>query len=141
MTLTGIAKGAGMIQPNMATMLAYIATDGLCNKEFLQAALHDGAEQSFNRITVDGDTSTNDSCMLTATGVSGVDLTDEAVSPQFQAALNSLMQELAHGIIRDAEGATKLLRCAWKVVLRSRIVLISRSPLPIPPDQNGVVRQ
>lgn len=108
-TLTGIAKGAGMIQPNMATMLAYIATDGLCSKEFLQAALQEGAEQSFNRITVDGDTSTNDSCMLTATGVSGVDLADEAISPQFQAALNSLMQELAHGIIRDAEGATKFV--------------------------------
>jgi len=108
-TLTGIAKGAGMIQPNMATMLAYLATDGRCGKDFLQTALQAGADQSFNRITVDGDTSTNDSCMLTATGVSGVDLEDAAVSLQFQAALNSLMQELAHGIIRDAEGATKFV--------------------------------
>ena len=108
-TLTGIAKGAGMIQPDMATMLAYVATDGLAGQEFLKSALQVAADQSFNRITVDGDTSTNDSCMLTATGVSRVDLGDPDVAGKFQTALNSLMRELAHAIIRDAEGATKFV--------------------------------
>ena len=73
-TLTGIAKGSGMIQPDMATMLAFIATDGHAEQDFLLSTLQTAADQSFNRITVDGDTSTNDSCMLTATGFSGVDL-------------------------------------------------------------------
>ena len=104
-TLTGIAKGAGMIQPNMATMLAYIVTDGQANQTFLKRALQTAANKSFNRITVDGDTSTNDSCMLTATGVSGVNV-ESAV---FQQALDSLMTELAHAIVRDAEGASKFV--------------------------------
>ncbi|MBT4163105.1 MAG: bifunctional glutamate N-acetyltransferase/amino-acid acetyltransferase ArgJ [Gammaproteobacteria bacterium] len=108
-TITGIAKGAGMIQPNMATMLSYIATDGRANSEFLNAALLASAEQSFNRITVDGDTSTNDSCMLTATGATGIDIDTGNAAITFQAALDSLMQELAHGIVRDAEGATKFV--------------------------------
>lgn len=104
-TLTGIAKGAGMIQPNMATMLTYIATDGQAGQAFLKTALQKAADQSFNRITVDGDTSTNDSCMLTATGVSGFNIENNT----FQEALDSLMQELAHAIVRDAEGATKFV--------------------------------
>jgi len=108
-TITGIAKGSGMIQPDMATMLVYVATDGLAEPEFLEFSLRNAADQSFNRITVDGDTSTNDSCMLTATGVSGVNLVGSNVATKFQAALNSLMQELAHGIVRDAEGATKFV--------------------------------
>ncbi len=106
-TLTGIAKGAGMIQPNMATMLAYIATDIEAEAEELHAVLLAGANRSFNRITVDSDTSTNDSCMLTATACSGVSLAD--YTDEFSEALASLMQELAHGIIRDAEGATKFV--------------------------------
>lgn len=113
-TLTGIAKGAGMIQPDMATMLAYVATDGVATQDFLKAALTLAVEQSFNRITVDGDTSTNDSCMLTATGSSGLELSHADVSPVFQAELNSLMRELAQGIIRDAEGSTKFVEICVK---------------------------
>ncbi len=108
-TLTGIAKGSGMIQPDMATMLAFIATDGHAEQDFLLSALQTAADKSFNRITIDGDTSTNDSCMLTATGFSGVDLLLPDVATKFQTALNSLMLELAQGIVRDAEGATKFV--------------------------------
>ena len=107
-TITGIAKGAGMIQPNMATMLAYIASDVVCSREVLQELLQAGADQSFNRITVDSDTSTNDSCMLTATGLSGVEITSPDES-DFRTALFEVMRELAHGIVRDAEGATKFV--------------------------------
>lgn len=109
-TLTGIAKGSGMIQPNMATMLAYIATDAHVETETLQELLSKAVETSFNRITVDSDTSTNDSCMLTATGVSGVVIeADSNNAVVFYDALTSLCRELAHGIIRDAEGATKFI--------------------------------
>ena len=107
--LTGIAKGSGMIQPNMATMLAYITTDATISGSVLQELLKTGSDQSFNRITVDSDTSTNDACMLTATGVSGVDCDTGAARERFQEALFSVMQELAHGIIRDGEGATKFV--------------------------------
>ena len=108
-TITGIAKGSGMIQPNMATMLSYIATDARVSKQVLQELLKTGADQSFNRITVDSDTSTNDSCMLAATGVSDVGCDAGVARERFQEALFSLMQELAHGIIRDGEGATKFV--------------------------------
>lgn len=108
-TLTGIAKGAGMIQPNMATMLAYIATDAACEHTSLGVLLRDAVERSFNRITVDSDTSTNDACMLTATGRSGVDVSRGDEREQFGAALRSVCLELAQGIVRDAEGATKFV--------------------------------
>ena len=108
-TLTGIAKGSGMLQPDMATLLAYVATDGQAEQRFLLSALQIAADRSLNRITIDGDTSTNDSCMLTATGFSQVDLSAPDVADQFQEALDCLMLELAHGIIRDAEGATKFV--------------------------------
>lgn len=108
-TITGIAKGAGMIQPNMATLLAYVATDARLPKDTLQKLLKDSVDQSFNRITVDSDTSTNDSCMLTATGLSDVHCDQGEAAVTFQAELNSLMRELAHGIVRDAEGATKFV--------------------------------
>ena len=100
---------AGMIQPNMATMLVYIATDAKLSRDCLQEVLLSGADQSFNRITVDSDTSTNDSCMLTATGVSGVVCDAGAAATSFKDSLHALMQELAQGIIRDAEGATKFV--------------------------------
>jgi glutamate N-acetyltransferase / amino-acid N-acetyltransferase len=106
-TVTGIAKGSGMIQPNMATMLAYIATDAAIERTVLQEMLNNAVNRSFNRITVDSDTSTNDSCMLTATGVSGVKVAD--ASGVFYDHLQSLMQELAQGIVRDGEGATKFV--------------------------------
>lgn len=109
-TLTGIAKGAGMIQPDMATMLCYIATDVACGRDSLQALLADATNRSFNRITVDSDTSTNDSCMLVATGTSGVNLDDdENLRREFAGPLNELCLELAQGIIRDAEGATRFV--------------------------------
>ncbi len=108
-TLTGISKGSGMIQPNMATMLGYVATDAKIAQPALQTLLSSATQRSFNRITVDSDTSTNDSCILAATGASGVEISSEADLAQFSAALDQLMIELAHAIIRDGEGATKFV--------------------------------
>lgn len=110
-TLTGISKGSGMIKPNMATMLGYVATDAVVNQALLQRLLTDATNCSFNRITVDSDTSTNDSCMLVATGASGVEVSeaDDVLLSRFSAALNALMQQLAHAIVRDGEGATKFV--------------------------------
>ncbi len=133
-TITGIAKGAGMIQPNMATMLAYVATDVRCEQEMLKELLVQSVDASFNRITVDSDTSTNDSCMLTATGVSGVDLADASTREIFYPELASLMKELAQGIIRDAEGATKFVTVTVEGAPGSHVSLeiayaIANSPL------------
>ena len=109
-TLTGMAKGSGMIRPDMATMLAYIATDAVIDKTDLQHCLHAAVEQSFNRITVDGDTSTNDACLLIASGQSGVALQQGTEGfAQFSQALNTLCVELAKAMVRDGEGATKLI--------------------------------
>ncbi|MDJ0740322.1 MAG: bifunctional glutamate N-acetyltransferase/amino-acid acetyltransferase ArgJ [Gammaproteobacteria bacterium] len=111
-TLTGIAKGSGMIRPDMATMLAYVATDALLPQALAQPLLRTAVERSFNRITVDGDTSTNDACVLLASGASGVavDAPDSADGERFAAALNAVCGELAEMIVRDGEGATKLVR-------------------------------
>ena len=112
-TLTGIAKGAGMICPNMATMLAFLATDAAVEGGFLRTCLHAAAERSFNAITVDGDTSTNDACVIAATGALGNEAIGSAASPDyatFQEALDAVCIELATAIVRDAEGATKLVR-------------------------------
>ena len=109
-TITGISKGSGMIRPDMGTMLSYVATDAAVDKDLLQACLREAVNASFNRITVDGDTSTNDSCVVVATGKSGVSLV--AGSPElllFQQALSELCMELAQLIIRDGEGATKFI--------------------------------
>ncbi len=110
--LTGISKGAGMIQPNMATMLSFIATDAKIERKLLQACLVRAAELSFNRITVDGDTSTNDACVLMASGCSKVpELTED--SPAYQAfadAVLKICKQLSEAIVRDGEGATKLMR-------------------------------
>lgn len=106
-TLTGIAKGAGMIAPKMATLLVFLATDLSATQAALGDLLSSKAERTFNRITIDSDTSTNDACLLTATGASGVTLKD--AGPQFPEQLESLMLELAQSIIRDAEGATKFI--------------------------------
>ena len=109
-TLSGIAKGSGMIRPDMATMLAYIATNAKIDKVLLQSCLIEAVNHSFNRITVDGDTSTNDSAILMATGESGVELTINSDELSiFQQALTSLCEELAKEMIRDGEGATKLI--------------------------------
>jgi glutamate N-acetyltransferase/amino-acid N-acetyltransferase len=113
-TITGISKGAGMIKPNMATMLGYVFTDAGLSKASTQAAVTVAADKSFNRITIDGDTSTNDSCILVATGKSGVDVDalDAAQQQEFYAALNAVFVELATAIVRDGEGATKFVTIA-----------------------------
>jgi glutamate N-acetyltransferase/amino-acid N-acetyltransferase len=110
--VTGIAKGAGMIHPDMATMLAFIATDARVEPSSLQDCLSDAADRSFNSITVDGDTSTNDACVLVASGASGIpELNrDSAEFPVFAEAVREVCAELAEAIIRDGEGATKLIR-------------------------------
>jgi glutamate N-acetyltransferase/amino-acid N-acetyltransferase len=110
-TITGMSKGAGMIMPNMATMLGYIATDAGISQALLQSWCKELADCSFNRVTIDGDTSTNDSCMLMATGRSGVQINDVA-SPEAQlvfAKLKEAFQILAQAIVRDGEGATKFV--------------------------------
>lgn len=110
-TLTGMAKGAGMIKPNMATMLAFVATDAALAPDHLQTQVNAAVARSFNRITVDGDTSTNDACVVLATGRSGLTVAPVAADlwAAFGAVLQDLMQGLATAIIRDAEGATKFI--------------------------------
>lgn len=107
-TITGICKGSGMIKPNMATMLGYVATDASVDPELLHRALRLANEKSFNRITVDSDTSTNDAIMLVATGRSGV-VIDEPLFEQFVEQLSLIFIDLAQAIIRDGEGATKFV--------------------------------
>jgi len=111
-TINGIAKGAGMIQPDMATMLAFIATDAKIAQPLLQSCLAAAVEQSFNRITVDGDTSTNDACVLMASGcASAPEITADSEYYQiFADAIMAVCKQLAELIIRDGEGATKLMR-------------------------------
>jgi glutamate N-acetyltransferase/amino-acid N-acetyltransferase len=111
-TVTGISKGAGMIRPNMATMLGYIATDAKVAPAVLQDLLSDAANKSFNRITIDGDTSTNDCCMLIATGKADLPEVTEARGPLFVAlkqAVFEVCMEVAQAIVRDGEGATKFV--------------------------------
>ena len=106
-TVSGIAKGSGMIRPDMATMLSFIFTDIGASQAAIQNCLKIAVDQSFNRITVDGDTSTNDACTLSATNQSGVDL-DEC-KEEFQNALNEVTKSLAQMIVKDGEGATKFV--------------------------------
>jgi glutamate N-acetyltransferase / amino-acid N-acetyltransferase len=106
-TITGIAKGSGMIKPDMATMLTYVATDARIAQQELDDMLKRLVATSFNCITVDGDTSTNDSCVLIATGASGVAI--DGNNAAFRTALTQLFEQLAQAIIRDAEGATKFV--------------------------------
>ncbi|MFW8633850.1 bifunctional glutamate N-acetyltransferase/amino-acid acetyltransferase ArgJ [Cribrihabitans pelagius] len=104
--IAGIAKGSGMIAPDMATMLVYIFTDAKVEQAALQSLLGETCDRTFNCITVDSDTSTSDSLMLCATGASGVDATGDA---DFAEALESVMLDLAHQVVRDGEGATKFV--------------------------------
>ncbi|WP_071872942.1 bifunctional glutamate N-acetyltransferase/amino-acid acetyltransferase ArgJ [Atopomonas hussainii] len=111
-TVTGISKGAGMIRPNMATMLGYIATDAKVSRDVLQALVRDAANKSFNRITIDGDTSTNDCCMLIATGQAKLPEITAASGELFgklKDAVFSVFMEVAQAIVRDGEGATKFV--------------------------------
>ncbi|MFJ9534645.1 bifunctional glutamate N-acetyltransferase/amino-acid acetyltransferase ArgJ [Herbaspirillum sp. NPDC101396] len=109
--MTGISKGAGMIKPNMATMLGYLAFDAKVPQALLNQLVKDAADQSFNCITIDGDTSTNDSFMLIATGAGELEITSagSAEYKELAAAVSALSQNLAHQIVRDGEGATKFI--------------------------------
>jgi glutamate N-acetyltransferase/amino-acid N-acetyltransferase len=113
-TITGISKGAGMIMPNMSTMLGFMATDAGVPTPLLQQLVREAADESFNCITVDGDTSTNDSFILIATGQAGVDFADAAAPgySDLRAAVIGVAVELAQAIIRDGEGATKFMTIA-----------------------------
>jgi len=110
-TISGISKGAGMIRPNMATMLGFIATDARLSSDVLEMLAQELGEKSFNRITIDGDTSTNDACMLIATGqYDGPEINGSSpFLPALREALQEVYLELAHAIVRDGEGATKFV--------------------------------
>lgn len=109
-TITGISKGSGMIRPDMATMLAYVATDAALEQPLLQQCLNDAVKYSFNRITVDGDTSTNDSCVLMASGQSGLTIEEGSDNyTRFAETMMEVCQQLAQLIVRDGEGATKFI--------------------------------
>jgi glutamate N-acetyltransferase/amino-acid N-acetyltransferase len=132
-TITGIAKGSGMIHPNMATMLGYIATDAAVPQAMLQTMVKTASDASFNCITVDGDTSTNDALMLIASGKSGVQIDDEN-GEQLQAAINEAAIWLAQAIVRDGEGATKFITirveaCRDQAECKQIGYAIARSPL------------
>ncbi len=109
-TITGIVKGSGMIRPDMATMLCYIGTDARVDAATLQGLLNVAVEHSFNRVTVDGDTSTNDACVLVASGQSGFDAEhDVAARAALGAGLDDVCGWLARALVRDGEGATKFI--------------------------------
>ncbi|MEG0053343.1 MAG: bifunctional glutamate N-acetyltransferase/amino-acid acetyltransferase ArgJ, partial [Comamonas sp.] len=111
-SITGISKGAGMIRPNMATMLGFMATDAAIAPELLQPLVNELADASFNRVTIDGDTSTNDSFVLMATHQAGnaqITTLSGAEGQQLKAALLDVAQKLAQAIVRDGEGATKFI--------------------------------
>ena len=112
LTVTGISKGAGMIRPNMATMLGYIATDAKVAREVLQDLVLDAANKSFNRITIDGDTSTNDCCLLIATGQTRLPEITAATGELYAKLRQTVFEvfmEVAQAIVRDGEGATKFV--------------------------------
>lgn len=134
---TGIAKGAGMIHPNMATMLGFIACDAKVSQPILQLLTQEVADMSFNSITVDGDTSTNDSFVIIATGRNGQSEIDNIADPRYQQLrdlLGSLALELAQAIVRDGEGATKFItiqvdNAASREDARKIAYAIAHSPL------------
>ncbi|MGM4982498.1 bifunctional glutamate N-acetyltransferase/amino-acid acetyltransferase ArgJ [Rhizobiales bacterium] len=139
-TINGIAKGAGMIAPDMATMLSFVVTDADISSSALQALLSDGVGPSFNSMTVDSDTSTSDTLMLFATGAAAadgqarIDRADDPKLAAFRTALNELLKDLAIQVVRDGEGATKMLEItvtgAENDAAAKRIALsIANSPL------------
>jgi len=135
-TITGISKGAGMIRPNMATMLGFLATDAGIAPDLLKRMAGSIADRSFNRITVDGDTSTNDSFIMAATGASPLRIESES-DPQYEPlyrALTDAAAELAQKIVRDAEGATKFITVRVEQALNTEEALkvayaVAQSPL------------
>lgn len=113
-TITGIAKGAGMIRPDMATMLCFVCTDIGMSSTMLQKALSQAVDRSFNRITIDGDTSTNDTVLLMANGQSGAIVETDVQAASFQKLLDELLVRLARMLVKDGEGATKLVEIIVK---------------------------
>jgi len=135
-TITGISKGSGMIHPDMATMLAYVASDAKVEAGLLQQCLNDAISPSFNSITVDGDTSTNDACVLVASGEGELTLSDssDAGYEAFSQAVRDVCMELARKIVLDGEGATKLIEIQVEQALsdqeaRNVAFTIAHSPL------------
>jgi len=133
-TVTAVAKGAGMIRPDMATMLCFVCTDMGANPEALQKALKEAVASSFNTITVDGDTSTNDTVLMLANGISGLHLKEPSCRKAFQAVLDELLAGLALQIVKDGEGATKLVsikieQAASENDARQIAATIANSPL------------
>jgi len=108
-TVTATAKGAGMIRPDMATMLCFVATDIQASSTDLSNMLFNSVERSFNRITIDGDTSTNDTVLLLANGESGIEITNESRRRIFQEVLDDVLMQLARMLVQDGEGVTKLV--------------------------------
>lgn len=108
-TVTAVAKGAGMIHPDMATMLCFVCTDIDADPDYLSYALYMACERSFNRITVDGDTSTNDTALILANGFSGVSIENSIHKASFQGVLDDVLLYLARLMVKDGEGATKLV--------------------------------
>ena len=113
-TITGAAKGAGMIAPNMATLLCFVCTDIGATADQLHACLLESVQQSFNRITVDGDTSTNDTALILASGLSGAVIRNSEDQAVFQNILNDVLITLAKMLVKDGEGATKLVEIRVK---------------------------
>jgi len=107
--ITGVAKGAGMICPDMATMLCFVCTDAGASPDFLKEVLASSVEKSFNRITIDGDTSTNDTVLVMANGTSGAVVGSRVDKTCFQELLDEVLKELAKMVVKDGEGATKLV--------------------------------
>lgn len=113
-TVMGVAKGAGMIRPDMATMLSYIMTDAALDAASLKKLLKVAADRSYNTITIDGDTSTNDTLIALANGLSGVEITDEADLQAFGCVLNEVCLALARWMVKDGEGVTKVVNVLVK---------------------------
>ena len=133
-TVTGVAKGAGMIRPDVATMLCFIMTDLQVDPAVLQEALAVGAQRSFNRITVDGDTSTNDTILLLANGLAGAAADSDDARCAFQTVLDEVMLALAKWVVKDAEGSNKLVEISVRGALSDSDALriaetIAHSPL------------
>ena len=136
-SITGISKGAGMIRPNMATMLGYMATDARVSQSVMQQLARELAEGSFNRVTVDGDTSTNDSFVVIASNKAAhpvIDSLDSADGQKLKAAMLDVARQLAQAIVRDGEGATKFITVrvqGGKTAEECRLVAyaIAHSPL------------
>ena len=129
--IAGIAKGSGMIAPDMATMLVYIFTDAQCDQAALQDIVARQNARTFNCITVDSDTSTSDTLLVAATGTSSINV---AQDPTFEAALGRIMENLAHQVVRDGEGATKFIEVSVRGAIsdtdaRQHAMSIANSPL------------